>query len=181
MLISDLSEQFASIADNRASNSQYLLSDTLKSAFAIFSLKSPSLLNFQERTRMEDGNLQCIYGIKNIPSDTQMRTILDEVPADSLRYSFAEVFTHLESVKVLDSYGYQAADNALIISTDGVEHFSLTKVHCSCCTVKKHQDGNTSCHHTALAAVIVHPDKAQVFPLAVEPIARAGRFGGERL
>jgi hypothetical protein len=85
MFMQDLSEQFADIADNRARNSQYSLGDTLKSAFAMFSLKSPSLLNFQERTRMEDGNLQRVYGIKTIPSDTQMRTILDEVPADSLR------------------------------------------------------------------------------------------------
>lgn len=160
MLMSDLSGQFADIADNRASDSQYSLSNTLKSAFAKFSLKSPSLLNFQERTRVEDGNLQRVYGIQTIPSDVQMRTILDEVPADSLRYSFAEVFTHLESTKVLDSYGYQAADKALIISTDGVKHFSSTKVHCSCCTVKKYQDGNTSYHHAALVAVIVHPDKA---------------------
>ena len=104
--MSDLSAQFADIADNRASDSQYSLSNTLKSAFAKFSLKSPSLLNFQERTRVEDGNLQRVYGIQTIPSDVQMRTILDEVPADSLRYSFAEVFTHLESTKVLDSYGY---------------------------------------------------------------------------
>ena len=170
VLMSDLSEQFASITDKRASNSQYSLSDTLKSAFAMFSLKSPSLLNFQERTRMEDGNLQRVYGISTIPSDTQMRSILDEVPAESLGYSFAEVFTHLERGKVLDSYRYPAAGNAFIASVDGVQHFSSTKVHCPCCTVKKHQDGSTSYHHSALAAVIVHPDKAQVFPLAVEPI-----------
>jgi hypothetical protein len=67
-LLSDLSEQFASIADKRASNSQYSPGDTLKSAFAMFSLKSPSLLNFQERTRMEDGNVQRVYGIKTIPN-----------------------------------------------------------------------------------------------------------------
>ena len=76
MLMSDLSAQFADIADNRASDSQYSLSNTLKSAFAKFSLKSPSLLNFQERTRMEDGNLLRVYGIQTIPSDVQMRTIL---------------------------------------------------------------------------------------------------------
>ncbi|MBL7993505.1 MAG: hypothetical protein JNN25_18850 [Candidatus Kapabacteria bacterium] len=67
MLMSDLSAQFADIADNRASDSQYSLSNTLK---------SPSLLNFQERTRMEDGNLLRVYGIQTIPSDVQMRTIL---------------------------------------------------------------------------------------------------------
>jgi hypothetical protein len=57
---------------------------------------------------------------KNIPSDTQMRTIVDEVPADSLEVSFAEVFSHLEITKVLDSYRYQAADNAWIVSVDGL-------------------------------------------------------------
>lgn len=46
--------------------------------------------------------------IKNIPGDTQMRTILDEIPADSLRYSVA--MTHFESTKVLDSSRYHAAD-----------------------------------------------------------------------
>jgi hypothetical protein len=45
-----------------------------------------------------------------------MRTIVDEVPADSLEVSFAEVFWHLEITKVLDSYRYQAADNAWIVS-----------------------------------------------------------------
>lgn len=65
--MSDLSTQFADIADNRASDSPYSLSNTPKSL---------SLLNFQERTRMEDGNLLRVYGIQTIPSDVQMRTIL---------------------------------------------------------------------------------------------------------
>ena len=180
-LMDDLSEQFSTIADTRASNSQYSLGDALKSTFAMFSLKSPSLLNFQERTRMEDGNLQRVYRIGSIPSDTQMRTIVDEIPADALRYSFAEVITHIESAKVLDSYRYPTADNALIASVDGVEHFSSTKVHCPCCTVKQHRDGKTSYHHAALVAVIVHPDKTPVFPLAARANRSAGRLGEERL
>lgn len=136
----------------------------------MFSLKSPSLLNFQERTRTEDGNLQQVYRIENIPSDTQMRTILDEVKSSTLDYSFAEIHAHLHSYGLLDAYRLPCANNALIVSVDGVEHFSSTKVHCPCCTVKMHRDGKQSYHHSAVCAVIVHPDKADVFPLDLEPI-----------
>lgn len=97
VLMSELDEHFSTIADTRNNRVVYPLSDAIKSAFAMFSLKSPSLLNFRERTRIEDGNLHRVYRIKDIPSDTQMRTILDEVPATALDYSFGEVFAHLRS------------------------------------------------------------------------------------
>jgi hypothetical protein len=170
-LMPELSEQFAAVTDKRSEERvRYSISDTLKSAFAMFSLKSPSLLNFRERTRIEDGNLQRVYGIGEIPGDTQMRAILDEVPPEALQYSFAEMFAHLKSSDVLDSYRYEAANGAFIASVDGVSYFSSAKVHCPCCTVKQHRDGKTTYSHAALCAVIVHPQKAEVFPLGIEPI-----------
>ncbi len=42
-----LSDQLDSIQDDRASNSSYNLGDTLRSAFAMYSLKFSSLLAFQ--------------------------------------------------------------------------------------------------------------------------------------
>ena len=132
--MSELSEHFSSLPDHRSERRQYSLGDTLKSAFAMFSLKSPPLLNFRERTRIEDGNLQRVYRIGAIPSDTQIRAILDELPSSSLDYCFAEIHDHLRSSGLLDSYRLACADNALIVSVDGVEHFSSTKVHCPCCT-----------------------------------------------
>jgi hypothetical protein len=170
LLMTELSEYFETLPDSRSERRQYSLGDTLKSAFAMFSLKSPSLLNFRERTRTEDGNLQRIYRIAEIPSDTQMRTILDEVESSSLDYPFAEIHAHLRSSGLLDGYRLAEAENALIVSVDGVEHFSSTKVHCPCCTVKTHRDGKQSYHHAALCAVIVHPEKSEVFPLGLEPI-----------
>jgi len=44
----------------------------------MFSLKDPSLLQFDER-RKEDAecqNLKSIYGIRNIPSDSRMRAVM---------------------------------------------------------------------------------------------------------
>ena len=48
---------FNKIKDKRENNASYALSDLLKMGFAMFSLKSPSLLNFVGRTKSEDSNL----------------------------------------------------------------------------------------------------------------------------
>jgi len=60
-----------------------------------------------------------------------------------------------------------------LISIDGVEHFCSTKVHCNHCTTRAHRNGETSYHHSGLAAVVVHPDQEEVFTLDFEPILNA--------
>lgn len=70
-LMTHLDGQFKAIADHRRANTTYSPSDVLKSAVAMFSLKSPSLLSFQEQTRIERSNLKQIYRIEQIPADTQ--------------------------------------------------------------------------------------------------------------
>src|ERR1700688_774791 len=55
----------------------FTLADTLMAGLALFSLKDPSLLAFQHRAL--DHNLRAVFGLQAIPSDTQMRTILDDV------------------------------------------------------------------------------------------------------
>jgi len=69
--------EFEQVSDQRAENAKIPLVDALMSGFAMFSLKDPSLLAFKERSKTDD-NLNSIYRIKNVPSDTQMRSILDE-------------------------------------------------------------------------------------------------------
>ena len=58
-----LDTQFQPIPDHRASNARYPLADVLKCAFAMFSLKSPSLLDFKQQTVAEQSNLCSIYRI----------------------------------------------------------------------------------------------------------------------
>ena len=71
------------IKDVRADHQTVSLADATMSAFAIFSLKEPSLLAFDERRSSEE-NLKRLYGIKTVPCDTQMRTILDEVDPEEI-------------------------------------------------------------------------------------------------
>ncbi len=82
---------FDHIPDYRSADADISLTDALMSAFAMFSLKSPSLLAF-DKERAE-GNLHTIYGIERVPCDTQMREILDPVVPKALRPIFKGVFT----------------------------------------------------------------------------------------
>src|SRR5215510_8568400 len=144
-LMEILSEEFAQVEDHRRANSSYGLADVLRSAFAMFSLKSPSLLAFKEQTKQEEKNLKAIYRLHAIPSDTQMRTTLDPLAPSPLLALFAKLFNKLSKAGVIKEYEYRKSQ--VIVSIDGVEHFSSTKVHCDHCTTRTHRNGETSYHH----------------------------------
>ena len=67
-LFSVVRSGFAAIPDYRLSDTEISLTDALMAAFALFSLKSPSLLAF-DKHRVE-GNLGTIYAIDHVPCDT---------------------------------------------------------------------------------------------------------------
>lgn len=71
-LIETLRSRFDLVPDRRrSSDTDYSMGDALMSAFAMFSLKDPSLLAFQQRAG--EPLIHKLYGINAIPSDTQMR------------------------------------------------------------------------------------------------------------
>ncbi len=91
---------FATIPDPRGKDVDISLTDALMSAFAMFSLKAPSLLAF-DKERAE-GNLHTIYGIERVPCDTHMREILDPVSPKVLRPVFKSIFRQLQRGKALE-------------------------------------------------------------------------------
>ncbi len=82
------------IPDHRAANAKIELGDVLMSGFAMFSLKDSSLLAFEQR-RTTDANLNSVYGLKAIPGDTHIRTILDGVSPEELKPLFKDVMEQL--------------------------------------------------------------------------------------
>ncbi len=144
------------------------LADTLMAGLALFSLKDPSLLAFQRRAL--DHDLRSVFGLQAIPSDTQMREILDEVDPRQLRPLFRDVFRQLQRGKVLEDYAF--LDGRYLVALDGVEYFRSKKVHCDHCMTRQHGNGEVSYYHQMVGAVIVHPDFHEVIPLAPEPIQR---------
>lgn len=166
-----LRKTFEGVKDKRAKNTSHKLSDILMSGFAMFSLKHPSLHDFEQQNYIEKKNLQSIYGIEKMCSDTQLRDVLDGVDPDFIRQLFAEKFDTLQNTGILDEFGHKIGGTTFhIVSSDGVQHFSSKKVNCPCCLTKKHKDGSITCHHNMLCAALVHPEKREVFILDVEPI-----------
>lgn len=166
-----LDDEFQALPEHRANNIRYVLADVLKSAFAMFSLKSPSLLDFKKQTVPEENNLRSIYRINGaIPCDNQMRGILDPFDPAHLRPLFHSGYWKLRRAGVIREYQYW--DKFVIVAIDGVEHFSSKTVHCPSCLTRTHRNGEVSYHHAGLAAVLVNPAQAEVFPLDFEPVLR---------
>lgn len=139
------------------------------SAFALFSLKDPSLLAFDHRRN--DNNMKTLFGIGQVPSDTAMRESLDEVAPSLLRAAYAAVFRQLQRGKALEPFVYYK--NCYLLSLDGTGFFSSKKIHCeSCLTKTNSKTGEITYQHQMLGAVLVHPDFKEVIPLAPEPIVR---------
>jgi hypothetical protein len=152
----------------RPAQSQFSVADAAMAAFAMFALKDPSLLAFTQHSC--DRNLQALYKLRRVPSDTQMRAILDELPSHVLRPLFRGVFGQLQRGKVLEQY--VCLDGSYLLSLDGTGYFSSDTIHCDSCLEKKHADGTITYSHQMLAAVIVHPDRREVIPLCPEPITK---------
>jgi hypothetical protein len=161
-----LRERFEKVPDLRGDRATISLPDALMSGVALFALKDPSLLAFD--SRRQDENMKRLFGIGRVPSDTQMRTILDDVDPNDLRPGFCDVFRETQRGKVLKRFRFLGGTHLVLM--DGTQYFHSEAVHCSSCLEKHHKDGSVSYSHQMLSAVIAHPDRQEVIPLAPEPI-----------
>lgn len=157
---------FKQVPDQRLDSSSIRLPDSLMSGLALFALKDPSLLAFD--SRRHDENTKRLFHIDRVPSDTQMRTILDEVNPADLRPAFQDVFRQVQRGKALEQFKF--LDEFYLLLMDGTQYFTSEAIHCPSCLTKKHKDGRVSYSHQMLSAVLAHPDHREVLPLAPEPI-----------
>jgi len=170
-LFKTIRNQFKLIKDFRKGDTTISLCDALMSAFAMFSLKDPSLLAFDERRKEEDHNLENIYGIEQIPCDSRMREIIDDVTPESLRPAFLSLFGQLQRGKALEPMVFM--EGCYLLSLDGTGYFSSEKLSSESCMVKVgKKSGKTTYYMQALGACIVHPDRKEVIPLCPEMIQK---------
>ena len=168
-LIATVRNCFASIPEPRQGSTSVPLSNAAMSAFAMFSLKDPSLLAFDQRRGELDSNLQSIYGMGVIPCDTQMRTILDPMAPDALRPAFRAVFRQLQRGKALEPFVF--LDGHYLLSLDGTGFYSSEKIGSAACLIKTNKKtGQLTYQMQMLGACLVHPEKREVIPLFPEMI-----------
>ncbi len=161
---------FEQIPEQRAENATIPLPDALMSGFTVFSLKDPSLLAFEERKKT-DSNLKSMYRIEKAPSDTQMRTILDEVDPVAIGSVFQSIHRRLERSGELRKFVFLGG--SYLVSLDGTGYFSSNKVHCPSCQQKVNKKtGKVTYYHQMMGGVIIHPNRREVLALVPEPIMK---------
>jgi hypothetical protein len=166
-LVRQIRQRAEQIPDSHTGSGDYLLADAIMASFAMFSLKDPSLLAFQDRRK--DENMKRLYRVAEVPSDRRMRELLDPFDPDSLRPMFPDVLHQLQRGKALEAFVFH--EGYYLLSLDGTEYFSSQKISCASCLRRtKKSTGLVTFFHQMLAAVLVHPDRREVIPFAPEPI-----------
>ncbi len=143
----------------------YSLVDCLMSGLAVFGLKCPSLLDFDEKRKDKCvcHNLKTLYGVEQAPCDTRLRERLDDVEPQRLRRAYKSGFRVAQRGKVLPLFEF--LEGYYLVSNDGTGIFHSTSIHCENCSVKQHNDGTVSYNHHILISVLVHPEQSVVLPL----------------
>jgi hypothetical protein len=151
----------------------YPMRDAALSALAMFFFQEPSLLAYQRRlqSRFNRSNLETLFGVSEIPSDTQLRVILDGAPYEPLRRLLGQVFErYRRSGWASEFTTSRAVGGALYpVALDGSDYFSSTAVGCEHC-LRSAEGEKTRYRHAMLSATLVKPRSRQVLPLDAEPI-----------
>ena len=169
-----LSKTFKKIPDERPSGRvKWDLHTVLMSAFAMLFFQHPSLLAYQRRMKDSRGlsNLERLFQVAEVPSDTQMRELLDGVPPAARRQILPEVFQRMQRIGWTTRFVTRVEEqNYYTVALAGSEYFHSTKIHCVGCLQRKSSAGETHYSHVVVAATIVKAGTHDILPLDAEEI-----------
>ena len=154
--------------ERHGGKTRYSMQDIVRSAFAVFFLQSPSFLARQTLMQQARGmnNAATLFGVSVLPSDNQIRNVIDPVSPKYLQGVYQSTFEYLHSQGVIERF--RSFSQSLLIAIDGTQYFGSQTIHCDSCTVANHRDGRTTYSHTVLMPAIVKPGCPQVIPLEPE-------------
>jgi hypothetical protein len=123
-------------------------------------------------------NLQTIFGVPEIPSDTQMREILDGVEPEALRGVLPQLWEKVRRAgwggrftTTLPSGQHQGTYDT--VALDGSEYFRSTTIQCPHCLRQTDPQGRVHYSHKIVGATVVRAGSHQVLPLDVEEVRNA--------
>ncbi|HYQ93063.1 MAG TPA: ISNCY family transposase [Candidatus Competibacteraceae bacterium] len=170
LTLDDITQQirrtFEQFTDPRqGKNTRYTLVDAGLSAFSVFFMQSPSFLEYQRSLEQALGrnNAQTLFGVHHIPSDNQIRHLLDSTAPSQVTPVFSYLFQGLYQAGVIDRY--RAVNQTLLLALDGTEYFSSRAIHGPNCSARRHANGQVTYFHTVLTPVLVKPGVDKVIPL----------------
>jgi len=176
-----LATTFGEVEDPRAADQlSYPLHDTLMSGFALMFFQHPSLLQFQRAMKQKRRrcNLETVFGVHDVPSDTQMREILDGVEPEVLRAVLPQLWEKGRRAgwggrftTTLPSGPHQGT--YYTVALDASEYFHSTTVQCPHCLRQPDQKGRVHYSHLVVGATLVRAGSHQVVPLDAEEVRNA--------
>lgn len=167
-MLKSVQETLEKIPEHRiGKNKQYELKDAGLSALSVFYMQSPSFLSWQREMERKKGknNARSVFGIGGIPSDEQVKNLLDPVQEKAVGEPFWAIYHGLEERGVLEKYKH--VGGTYLVSLDGTQHHSSAKVHCEQCRVTLRGEKATYAHQVLLAMVGA-PGQEQVIALQPE-------------
>jgi hypothetical protein len=159
----------ATFPDQRkGKNTHYALGDAALGAFAVFFTQSPSFLAYQRDMTVRKGqsNAHTLFGLHEIPTDNQIRALLDPVSPELMVPLFQHGLATLDHTHQLAPF--RSWQNRLLVVLDGTQYFSSQKISCPNCSTQTHANGTTTYSHRMLTPVIVAPGQDKVLPLPPE-------------
>lgn len=170
-----MKDEFGQVPDLRdpdASAHSYPLPDVLMSGLAMMFVQDPSMLEFQRRLdeRRRGNNLNTIFGVKEIPEESQFRRILDPLDPLAVQAAFLPLLQKLQKTRLWPDY--RVLDGRYAVLFDGFEFFRRNKKGCEHCLEFHHRDGRVDYAHQVVAATLAHPSAKKPLPLLLEEIRR---------
>ena len=149
-------------------NSIYDMADVGMSAFSVFFTQSPSFLAHQRDMKLRKGrsNAESLFGLTEIPSDNQIRNLLDGVSPEHLQTVYRQIFLELEKSEIMKSW--RSFAKQLLVAIDGTEYFSSKNIQCQNCNHRELNNGKINYFHSVLTPVIVQPGNEHVISLEPE-------------
>ena len=170
-LLSFFTRAVATFPDGRTGkNTQYRMLDAALGAFAVFLTQSPSFLAHQQRMQSIHGrnNAKSIFGMATLPSDNQIRNILDGVTPACLNGVFMDCFAMLAESGALSQY--HVLDDRFLVALDGTWYTSSQTIRCNQCQTQQQKDETMLYYHSMVTPVVVAPGNPAVIPLLPEYI-----------
>ncbi len=171
-------QQFRRFKDPRMV-AQISLENMLMASLAVFTLKCPSLLSFEREFNEPKrvANLKKLFRMERIPSDTQLRDVLDKVDYLQYRIIFKKIFAHIQRAKIFELFQFMKINNEPhhLLAVDGTGYYRSEKIRYEHCMDYSYTSVTgeevVKYGHNMLAASFVSPNLKTVIPVFPEPIA----------
>lgn len=171
-IMKQFQKSWQNLPDHRqaSNNTRYQMADAAIASFAVFFMQSPSFLAHQRSIKKRKGrdNVTRLFGAEQIPSDVQVRNLLDTVSPDEFHADFDWILDELEKSGCLSDF--KSYEGTFAIAFDGVNFHSSEKIHCENCNHRRDRSGKTHYYHNAIIPVIVKPASPHVLSLPPECI-----------